>query len=212
MSSVTVFDQNYLQYDTWFDENAPVFEAEIRALRGLLPTGGTALEVGAGTGRFAVALGIPHAVEPSHNMARVAKSRGIAVCRALGESLPYPSEIFDSALLITVLCFVQDQGPLISECCRVTKSQGQLLIAMIDPHSQLGAIYESRKATDVFYRVASFHSIDQTISLLHNAGLEVTNCAQTIMGMPYHTPGWDETRSGFGEGAFVGLLARKLDA
>jgi hypothetical protein len=83
---------------------------------------------------------------------------------------------------------------------------------MIDPQSQLGTIYESRKATDIFYSAASFHSIEHTFSLLKNARFEIVDRAQTIVGLPHQTPGWDDTKKGWGEGAFVGLLARKLDA
>jgi hypothetical protein len=83
---------------------------------------------------------------------------------------------------------------------------------MIDPQSRLGAVYEARKATDVFYRVASFHSVGHTLSILRHAGFEITNRAQTILGMPYQTPGWEDVKAGYGNGAFVGLLATKLDA
>ena len=212
MSSVSIFDENYLQYDSWFDENTAVFQAEVLALKALLPNCGKALEVGAGTGRFGVALELRYAVEPSRNMALIAKSRGIAVCQALGESLPFPRESFDCVLLITVLCFVENERSLLAECHRVIKPQGHVLIGMIDPKSQLGAIYETRKAINIFYRAASFQSIGHTISLLKDAGFEVTNRAQTIFGMPYQTPGWDDIKCGSGGGAFVGLLARKLDA
>ena len=63
MSSVRIFDEHYLRYDRWFDENREVYEAEVRALRALLPTRAAALEVGAGTGRFAVAFSFAYAVE-----------------------------------------------------------------------------------------------------------------------------------------------------
>jgi len=212
MSTVTIFDHNYVHYDRWFEENASVYQAEVRALKALLPKGGTALEVGAGTGRFAVALELLFAVEPSRNMASVARSRGVAVCQAFGEALPYPRQSFDWILMATVLCFVDNEKAILAECHRVTRPQGHLLIGMIDPQSQLGAIYEARKSTDAFYSVASFHSVEHTTHLLKDGGFEVEDCAQTILGMPYQTPGWDDVRSGYGSGAFVGLLARKLDA
>ena len=148
----------------------------------------------------------------SLNMALVARSRGVCVCQALGESLPYPSAAFDSVSLITVLCFVENSRAIIDECRRVLRPGGHLLIGMIDKDSPLGALYESRKAADVFYGAASLHSVENMISLVENAGLRILRCVQTLIGLPYETPGWDDLRTGFGEGASVAMLARKPDA
>jgi len=212
MSSLPAFDNNYVEYDRWFDDNPAVFEAEIRAVKALFPSHGTALEVGAGTGRFTVALGAAHAAEPSHNMALVAKARGAVVSQAVGEALPYVTGAFDCVLLITVLCFVHDEQQVIDECRRVLRSEGHLLLATLDPQSELGLGYESRKAENAFYSGASFRPIGHTISLLQDSGFEVVDLAQTIIGMPYRTPGWDELKKGIGAGAFAVILARNLDA
>lgn len=67
---------------------------------------GTGLEVGVGTGRFSIPLGIGIGVEPSRAMAEIAHQRGIRVVQAPGERLPFRTEQFDFALLLTVICFV----------------------------------------------------------------------------------------------------------
>jgi hypothetical protein len=48
-------------------------------VRSLLPAGGYGVEIGVGTGRFAVSLGIAVGVEPSPAMAELARRRGIEV-------------------------------------------------------------------------------------------------------------------------------------
>ncbi|MGD8760416.1 MAG: class I SAM-dependent methyltransferase [Anaerolineales bacterium] len=212
MSSVPIFNQNYLDYDRWFDLNPDVLKAEARLLRTLLPDEGRGIEVGAGTGRFTSELRIPYAVEPSFNMAGLARSRGVQVCQAFGESLPFPSGFFDYAVLVTVLCFVHKPRLVINECRRVVRDRGCLLVGMLDPKSELGALYEAKKNEDVFYRVASFHALDQIQSILREARFELLECAQTVLGIPYQTSGWEGLKTGSGEGAFVGLLARKLEA
>jgi SAM-dependent methyltransferase len=212
LQSVAVFNQNYRDYDQWFDHNPDILKAEVRALRSLLRNTGSWLEVGAGTGRFTSQLKIPYAVEPSFNMAGLARSRGIHLCQAFGESLPFPTGIFDYIVLVTVLCFVEKPRLVLDECRRVLRDRGCLLIGMIDPNSQLGAEYEARKNEDVFYRVASFLTLDQIHSILRETRFEVLECVQTLLDIPYQTIGWEGLKNGSGDGAFVGLLARNLRA
>jgi hypothetical protein len=57
MPVVTVFEQHAQNYDEWFDEHESVYQAEIAALREFIPVTGMGIEVGVGTGRFAVPLG-----------------------------------------------------------------------------------------------------------------------------------------------------------
>lgn len=45
-------------------------------------------------------------MEPSRAMAEIAHQRGIRVVQAPGERLPFRTEQFDFALLLTVICFV----------------------------------------------------------------------------------------------------------
>jgi hypothetical protein len=61
----TPFDAYTADYDAWFDEHNDVYQAELAAVRSLLPTCGKGIEIGIGTGRFAASLGIAVGVEPS---------------------------------------------------------------------------------------------------------------------------------------------------
>jgi SAM-dependent methyltransferase len=212
MSSVPCFDHNYLEYDSWFEENAAIYRAEVRVLGALLPNSGKIIEIGVGTGRFAALLKVPFGVEPSRNMALLARSRGIAVCQAFGELLPFPGESFDCVVLVTVLCFIEEERPFIKECRRLIRPRGHLLIGMIDPQSHLGAVYEACKSDDIFYRFASFRSVEHMVSLVKDSGFEIVDSRQTILGMPHQASEWDDIRDGYGAGAFVGLLARITDS
>jgi len=84
-----VFDVHAAEYDSWFTEHATIFEAEVEAVRRMVPSTGVGVEIGVGTGRFAVPLDITIGVEPAWHMAVIAKARGVAVCLALGEELPF---------------------------------------------------------------------------------------------------------------------------
>ncbi|MEK7351631.1 MAG: hypothetical protein AAB177_12220 [Nitrospirota bacterium] len=84
MPVVTVFEQHAQNYDEWFDEHESVYQAEIAALRKFVPVTGMGIEVGVGTGRFAVPLGVEFGLDPSRTMLQVARRRGRRVCQAVG--------------------------------------------------------------------------------------------------------------------------------
>lgn len=208
---VTAFDKHAGEYDFWFDENKQIYQAEVNALRRLIPQTGFGIEVGVGTGRFAIPFGIRMGVEPSRNMAQIAKSRNIAVCLAVGEHLPFADNLFDFVLLVTVVCFVNDVTQLLREVRRVIKVGGKVITAFIDKDSVLGQLYESRKDTDKFYKEAHFYSAPEIITLVQQIGLGGLQFCQTIMGLPNNSTTAYQIRNDYGAGAFVVVSATKLN-
>ncbi|MBN1922515.1 MAG: methyltransferase domain-containing protein [Anaerolineae bacterium] len=211
MDRVTVFDKHADEYDHWFDENKQIYQAEVSTLRRLMPQTGFGIEVGIGTGRFAIPFGIRMGVEPSRNMAQIATSRNIAVCLAIGEHLPFDDHSFDFVLLVTVVCFVKDVAQLLREVRRVTKVGGKVITAFIDKDSPLGQVYESRKDTDKFYKEAHFYSASEMIALVRRVGLGDLQFCQTIIGLPQNGTTAYQVHNGYGAGAFVAVSATKLD-
>jgi len=69
-------------YDMWFETHAGLYENELAAVRRLMPEPGSrTIEIGAGTGRFALPLGIGLGVEPSAPMAgRALYEQGRTCC------------------------------------------------------------------------------------------------------------------------------------
>jgi ubiquinone/menaquinone biosynthesis C-methylase UbiE len=206
---VAVFDENAEHYDQWFEEHDPIYQAELRALKRLMPDVENAIEIGVGTGRFAVPLGISVGVEPSANMAKIAARRGVTVTQAYGENLPFPDRTFDLALLVTVLCFVDDVSTVLREVGRILKPKGYILIGMIDPASPLGQSYETHKASSTFYREAHFHDVDEIIDLLKKFGFQDFEFCQTVFQSNPNTPEDPIIESGYGQGAFVVINGRR---
>jgi len=58
MPRVEPFEKFSEEYDEWFVRNRDVYQAEVDAIKDLITPGKIGLEVGIGTGRFALPLGI----------------------------------------------------------------------------------------------------------------------------------------------------------
>jgi len=194
------FDTYSDAYDEWFDRHAAEYRAELAVIRRLLPPPGTrGLEVGVGSGKFAAPLGIGFGIEPSAEMARKARRRGVAVIPGTAEELPIRSGLFDVVLLVTTLCFVDDVGRTFGEAFRVLKAGGCILVGFVDGESALGRRYSEQRASSRFYRHATFYSAPQVIHYLAAAGFTVTDIRQILI--PHESP--TTVRDGFGAGAFV---------
>lgn len=204
------FEQYAQEYDHWFDENERIYQAEVSALRRVIPQSGKGIEIGIGTGRFSFPLGIRFGVDPSRSMMLIARQRGISICQAIGERLPFSEAKFDFALLVTVICFVSDMLVLLQEAHRVLTPGGLLINAFIDRNSALGQVYEAQKNSNKFYRQAQFYSTSQVGECTRQAGFGNLVFSQTILGLPKESPDFDRVQDGYGEGAFVVISGRKL--
>lgn len=212
MPVVTVFDQQTQQYDDWFDGHESVYQAELAALRKFVPATGMGIDVGVGTGRFALPLGVQFGLDPSRAMLQVARRRGIQVCQAIGERMPFGDRQFDLVLLVTVICFVDNVPALFRELRRVLKTDGQLIIGFINRESEGGRLYESHKDANMFYRDARFYSVAEMADWVKEAGFGSLRWCQTLFGDPREGTTKDlEVRDGSRDGAFVVLSAQKID-
>jgi len=85
MAKVEPFERFTQRYEEWFEKHRLAYLSELRAVDMLLPENRErCVEIGVGTGRFAVPLGIKYGVEPSKKMAEIARKRGIRVLKKEG--------------------------------------------------------------------------------------------------------------------------------
>lgn len=206
MESIQVFDKLAVEYDNWFEINDLAYQSEILAIQKFIPKNGEGLDIGIGTGRFAIPFGIKFGVEPAPGMAKLARERGITVFDARAEALPFGDGSFDYCMLITVICFLADPLVALKEANRVLRPGGKLIIGMLDRESPLGRIYDAGKDNDQFFRAAKFYSAGEVSKWLENINFHNIEACQTIFANPDYA---GQIREGYGEGLFVVLAAMK---
>ena len=192
-------------------ENRWVYEAELRTVKAMLPSGGQGVEIGVGTGRFAEPLGINIGVEPSKRMRKIAQKRGIQVLDGVAEELPLGDAGYDFVLMVTTVCFVDDIGKALLEAHRVLSHGGFLIIGFVDRNSMVGQIYLDRQNGNLFYKDATFFSVDELVDIIDQSGFVDLAFKQTIFKPLAEIKRDEPVKPGHGEGSFVVIRARKKD-
>jgi ubiquinone/menaquinone biosynthesis C-methylase UbiE len=201
------FEKYTERYDEWFEEHDAAYQSELAALHRLRPDTGLGLEIGVGGARFAEPLDVEVGVDPSREMLEVARERGIDVVGGVAEFLPFTDGTFDTALMVTTICFVDSVPQALSEAVRVLASDGALVMGYIDKESPVGEQYQNQKAANPFYREATFVSTETLVDELETAGFTEFEFVQTIFHWPGDIDEPEPVESGYGAGSFVGIRA-----
>lgn len=212
MPKTKAFDNHADAYDEWFDANEFAFRSELNAIQKILPSRGRGTEIGVGSGIFAQPLGITEGVEPSAAMRDKAAQRNIRAIDAVAESLPYPDECMDFALMVTTICFVDDINQSFREACRILKFTGALIVGFVDKNSLMGRRYQEKQKESIFYREAVFYSTEEVINILRHTGFSIQRTCQTVFGNIEDIKAVQEIRDGHGTGSFVVIEAWKRQA
>lgn len=202
-----IFDQNVGRYDAWYDRHEKAYLSELRAIRKLLPSKGKGLEIGVGTGRFAVPLGIKTGIDPSKKMIEIARLRGVDARWGLGEFLPFRDASFDYAVLIFTLCFVKKPCKVLAETHRILRKNGALIAGIVPKDSFLGKIYQQKGS--IFYKNACFFTVSELVIMLTKTGFGNFNFCQTLSRLPDKIKRVENPQAGFGESGFVVVSCRK---
>ena len=203
----TVFNQYWEKYDDWYNKNEFAYLSELEAVKKVLPKKGEGLEIGVGTGRFADPLNIKTGIDPSENMIRLAKKRGVNAKLGSGEQLLFKNSTFDYVAIIITLCFVQNPQKVLKESGRVLKEKGKVIVGIIDKNSFLGKNYQEKGG--VFYKKAKFFTVKEITGLLENAGFFNFSYYQTLFDLPGKINSIQKPKEGFGQGGFIIISGEK---
>lgn len=209
MARTNAFEKYPAQYDQWFENHRYVYESELEAIRTLMPEKGVGVEIGVGSGQFAVPLGIKIGIEPSQAMREIARSKNIEAMDGVAEALPFADECYDYVLFVTTICFVDSLELAFKEARRVLKPGGTIVVGFVDKNSPLGREYEKRRHESRFYKEAVFRSVDEVATRLEEAGFGGFRYVQTLFQPLTGIVEKEPVREGYGEGAFVVIRALK---
>ncbi len=162
---------NYAEeYDEWYIRNINIFRKEVELIRKCIRTSKKdkerSIEIGVGSGRFAVELGIRYGVDISKNMLKISKRRNLDVILADAHFLPFKNNVFSKVFIIFTLCFLKNPKKALEEIYRTLKDGGELLICFVPRDSNLGKLYIKKKISgDIFYSNANFYTLNEIINL-----------------------------------------------
>ncbi len=203
------FDNFPDEYDIWFDKEGLIYKLELKVIKEMVPEKGKGIEIGSGTGRFSIPLGIRIGVEPSLPMGNIAAQKGLDVIGGIAESLPLKSESFDFVLFNTVICFFDSPEMAFLESYRILRPGGLVLIGFIDRESYLGNIYNEEKEESKFFKDADFYSISEISRILTESGYGSLEYAQTLIFDIKSNILSEKISSGYGKGSYVVIKGYK---
>jgi len=209
MARIEPFEKYSEKYEDWFEKNKFVYESEIQAIKELFPKVKKSIEIGVGSGKFAVPLGIKIGVDPSPRMRKIAEQKGIKVINAVAEELPFENSQFELVLMVTTICFVDNLNLAFREAYRILKFGGYLIIGFVDKDSSLGKLYQQHKENSLFYKIATFYSTKEVVYNLSKVGFKEFDFRQTIFHSLNEIKNIEPAKEDYGEGSFVVIRARK---
>lgn len=207
---IKAFEEFHAEYEQWFEDNRFIYLSELAAIKQLLPKYESGVEIGSGTGRFSLPLGIKTGVDPSPQMRKIARAKGMNVLDGTAEQLPFKDKSLDLALMITTICFVDDPERSLLEINRVLKPNGSLILGFIDKSSPLGKIYQAKKDRSRFYKEAAFFSTKEIKGLLKKAGFSNLITVQTIFTPIEKITSAEPVQKGHGQGSFIAIRAENI--
>ena len=225
------FDGYAEQYDSWFMENANLFESELRLFKKALGdiSGKKLLSVGCGSGLFESYIDCSQVegIEPSRDMGEIAKKRGVnVICFGLIEDVDLPEKTYDVIYFNGSSSYMEDLVPVYQKSIAALKEGGKLILLDVPKESAFGFMYLLGKSLGTYdheylkgtmpalpYPLALassgvWHSTEEKIEVLKKLGITKFSFYQTLLKNPMYTneeP--EEVSEGYKSGGYVAIIA-----
>jgi SAM-dependent methyltransferase len=194
------FEDLAQEYDAWFDEEGSlIFLTEVLAVKKILSSLPKPwIEIGVGSGRFAHILGIETGIDPSINLIKMAKLRGVNAILGKGEHQIFLERSFGTVFIICSLCFMDSPLNVLKEAYRILIPGGSLVLGLILKESPWGYFYQARKAEGHrFYKYATLYGYDEVAALMKQAGFTTDRVISTLFQKPGDVRHMEKPGEGF---------------
>ncbi len=164
------FNKHYKEYDNWYEQNKETYEFELRILKKYKKyINVRSLEIGVGSGRFAMPLGIKYGIDNSPKLLSIANKRGIICKEARAENIPFENDYFDFIGVFFSLSFFKNIEKVFMEIKRLLSSKGKVLFLIINKAGGLAKSYLQKKG---FYENANFFDFKEVLTYLERIALK----------------------------------------
>jgi ubiquinone/menaquinone biosynthesis C-methylase UbiE len=156
---------------------------------------GLVLEVGVGSGMnlplYGRAVDSVYGLDPTPELLDLARQRAreaavpIFLVRASAEEIPFPTSVFDTAIMTWTLCSIPKPTIALAEIRRVLKSDGQLIFVEHGLSPEIGVARWQHRLTPCWSWISGGCHLDRkTDDLLRRAGFDIKDLATGYMKGP----------------------------
>ena len=228
------FDMHAEKYDAWFLDNKNVLYSEAKLVAYFLKNSGRILSVGCGSGLFEMILekefgvAVKEGLEPSSDMAEIARKRGLTVEIGTAEEVVPQAEAYDTILYNGCPGYIVDLERALSNSYYALRKGGKVVLIDVPKESSYGLLYNLAKATgtwnhsllaDVYPRnpypielvnQSCWRTTAEKLELLKKVGFSGFEFAQTLTKHPiYSNSTVEEPVAGYDCGDYVAICGYK---
>ena len=231
---MAAFDEHANAYDSWFFDNQNLLTSELKLVAHFLDQDSEILSIGCGSGLFESLLAkdynihITHGIEPSKDMAEIAKKRGLQVDISPAETCTIEPNKFDIILFNGSVSYISDLNICINKAYDALKTGGKLILIDVPKESGFATLYNLASAVDTWQhpllahisptnpypielvRSANWRTSDEKITLMQATGFVDFEYAQTLLTHPmYANDKVQKVIEGYDRGDYVAICAYK---
>lgn len=231
---MAAFDEHANAYDRWFLDNQNLLSSELNLVAHFLDKDSTILSVGCGSGLFEMLLAkdhdihISHGIEPSTDMAAIAKKRGLQVDISTAEASTIAPDTFDIIMFNGSISYISDLDVCIKKAFNALKTGGKLILIDVPKESGFATLYnlaaslgtwahpllEHISPADPYpielVKSANWRTSDEKIALMQANGFVDFEYAQTLLTHPmYANDKVQDVVDGCDRGDYVAICGYK---
>lgn len=197
--------------DIWFDKNSYLFQSKFLAIRSMIPSFATAVEISIGRGRFAPFFNIGYGAELdiSGSTVEMVRCNDVEINTDKSARLPFKNDTFDLVLMITTDCFLNNPLEFFKHIYRILKEGKHFIIGFLDGASTMGEAHQKSINEDERYAGIKLHTAFEIAALLETSGFEIIESRQTIFSLENV---FQKSEENTGDGLFAIIKAKKTSS